>query len=256
MAQTETLRRAQQLRLQRLYLGYLAWGVVLTAMSITKLADLHPMPWPAIWALVILIVTGNALFYFIIKTNRNLSFQDPSLTWLQVVYSFFIGMIPLYYMVESRAVVQMFYLVAFCFGMLRFSLRDHLKLVGIIAVLYAAVLIFDFAGRPDFLISRELAQYALFLLALLWFSFFGAYVYNLRRRLHVKNADLNKALNRVNTLSGLLPICATCKKIRNDAGYWQQIDDYIRTHSDAELSHSVCPECAKKDYPELRIYDE
>jgi hypothetical protein len=256
MAQSESLQRAQQLRIQRLYLGYLAWVFVVTAVFITKLADLHPMPWPAIWVHLSLIVFGNTLFYILLKTNRNLSFQDPSLTWLQLVYSFFLGMIPLYYMVESRPVVQIFYIVAFCFGMLRFSLRDHLKLLGIIAALYAAVLIFDYAGRPDFAISHELAQYALFLLALMWFSFFGAYVYNLRQRLHVKKADLNKALNRVDTLSGLLPICASCKKIRNDSGYWQQIDEYIRTHSDAELSHSVCPDCAKKDYPEYNLYDE
>ncbi len=63
--------------------------------------------------------------------------------------------------------------------------------------------------------------------------------------------ELQEALAKVKTLSGLLPICASCKSIRDDQGYWQQIEAYIRDHSEAEFSHSVCPECAKKLYPEI-----
>lgn len=63
--------------------------------------------------------------------------------------------------------------------------------------------------------------------------------------------DLKKALAQVKRLSGLLPICASCKKIRDDKGYWQQIEAYIRDHSEAEFSHGICPECAKKLYPEF-----
>ncbi|MDY6954350.1 MAG: PAS domain-containing protein [Thermodesulfobacteriota bacterium] len=63
--------------------------------------------------------------------------------------------------------------------------------------------------------------------------------------------ELQEALAKVKTLSGLLPICASCKKIRDDKGYWQQIEEYIQEHSDAEFSHSVCPECAKRLYPEI-----
>jgi hypothetical protein len=51
--------------------------------------------------------------------------------------------------------------------------------------------------------------------------------------------------NQVETLSGLLPLCAWCKKVRNDEGYWEQIDKYITTHSQASLTHGVCPECKK-----------
>jgi len=64
-------------------------------------------------------------------------------------------------------------------------------------------------------------------------------------------AELQKALSEINKLSGMLPICASCKKIRNDEGYWEQIEYYIRQHSEAEFSHSICPDCAKKLYPEL-----
>lgn len=63
--------------------------------------------------------------------------------------------------------------------------------------------------------------------------------------------QLQDALAEVKTLSGLLPLCASCKRIRDDKGYWQQIEAYIRDHSEAEFSHSVCPDCAKKLYPEV-----
>jgi hypothetical protein len=67
---------------------------------------------------------------------------------------------------------------------------------------------------------------------------------------------LQEAISKIKQLSGLLPICASCKKIRDDKGYWNQIESYIRKHSEAEFSHGICPECAKKLYPDLNLYDE
>ncbi len=64
-------------------------------------------------------------------------------------------------------------------------------------------------------------------------------------------AELQDAVTKIKTLSGLLPICSNCKKIRDDKGYWKQIESYIRDHSEAEFTHSMCPICAKKLYPEL-----
>jgi len=63
--------------------------------------------------------------------------------------------------------------------------------------------------------------------------------------------QLQEALAEVKTLSGMLPICASCKKIRDDKGYWNQIEIYIKNHSEAEFTHSICPDCRKKLYPEL-----
>jgi len=63
--------------------------------------------------------------------------------------------------------------------------------------------------------------------------------------------NLQDALAEVKRLSGLLPICANCKNIRDDKGYWNQIEAYIRDHSEADFSHSICPECAKNLYPEF-----
>ncbi len=64
-------------------------------------------------------------------------------------------------------------------------------------------------------------------------------------------AELSKALANIKTLKGLLPICASCKKIRDDKGYWEQIETYVRDHSEANFSHSICPDCMKKLYPEF-----
>lgn len=64
--------------------------------------------------------------------------------------------------------------------------------------------------------------------------------------------QLREALANVRQLSGMLPICASCKKIRDDQGYWQQIESYIRTHTEAEFTHSMCPDCADRAYAELR----
>jgi len=65
------------------------------------------------------------------------------------------------------------------------------------------------------------------------------------------NQDLENALAEVKTLSGLLPICASCQKIRNDKGYWDRIETYIQAHTEATFSHSLCPDCARKLYPDL-----
>ncbi|MEK6742695.1 MAG: PAS domain S-box protein [Nitrospirota bacterium] len=61
--------------------------------------------------------------------------------------------------------------------------------------------------------------------------------------------ELREALESIKTLKGLLPICASCKKIRDDTGYWNQIESYVATHSEAEFSHSLCPACAERLYP-------
>jgi PAS domain S-box-containing protein len=68
--------------------------------------------------------------------------------------------------------------------------------------------------------------------------------------------ELQDALARIKTLKGLLPICASCKKIRTDKGFWQQIEEYIGDHSEAEFTHGLCPECARKLYPAYYPEDE
>ncbi|MBN1545227.1 MAG: PAS domain-containing protein [Syntrophaceae bacterium] len=63
--------------------------------------------------------------------------------------------------------------------------------------------------------------------------------------------ELRKALDEITSLRGILPLCSFCKRVRNDKGYWEQVDIYIAKHSPAEISHSICPECMAKHYPTL-----
>lgn len=81
----------------------------------------------------------------------------------------------------------------------------------------------------------------------------------LERELNEKSLlvkDLGEALNKVKTLKGLLPICSYCKKIRDDKGYWNQLEEYVSKNSDANFSHSICPDCSQKYYPDLDIYED
>ncbi len=110
---------------------------------------------------------------------------------------------------------------------------DRLLLIsfGIVIVLGLGVLtvsIVNFAKERRSLVERKRAE-------------------DEREKLILKLQD---ALAEVRTLSGLLPICASCKKIRDDQGYWNQIEDYISSRSKATFSHGICPECAKQLYPE------
>lgn len=73
----------------------------------------------------------------------------------------------------------------------------------------------------------------------------------LQRQLEKKNAELQKALDEIRTLRGIIPICMSCKKIRDDDGYWQQLENYISDHSEAQFSHGICDECIPKVYPEF-----
>jgi len=64
-------------------------------------------------------------------------------------------------------------------------------------------------------------------------------------------AELQEALAKVKTLRGLVPICANCKKIRDDQGFWQQVEVYVRDHSEAQFTHGICPDCMQKLYPDI-----
>jgi len=134
------------------------------------------------------------------------------------------------------------------------------------------------------MIQYQLFLFILYSLLLIWFAFFGGFVSDIRKRLQIKKEEIEKvneeirieieerklaqiekekmivelknALLEVKKLSGLLPICSYCKKIRDDIGYWNQIEFYIHEHSEAEFSHSICQECSKKHYPEMDLYDD
>ncbi len=74
---------------------------------------------------------------------------------------------------------------------------------------------------------------------------------NAERALKEKNRELELALSEIKTLKGIVPICSFCKKIRDDKGYWEQVEVYVHDHSYADFSHSICPDCLRIHYPDL-----
>jgi AmiR/NasT family two-component response regulator len=79
---------------------------------------------------------------------------------------------------------------------------------------------------------------------------------SLNEELKAHNQKLQEALDQVKTLRGLLPICAACKKIRDDQGYWHKVEDYVEGHSEVEFTHGLCPDCSRKLYPQLYEADQ
>jgi DNA-binding response OmpR family regulator len=78
----------------------------------------------------------------------------------------------------------------------------------------------------------------------------GRRMLEMQAALSDKVGELRQALDEIKTLRGILPICANCKRIRDDHGYWNQVEVYIRDHTEVEFSHGICPECIKVLYPE------
>jgi hypothetical protein len=77
---------------------------------------------------------------------------------------------------------------------------------------------------------------------------------SLNEELEAHNRALQEALAQARILGGLLPICASCKQIRDDQGYWHRVEDYLESHSEAEFTHGLCPDCSRRLYPQL--YEE
>ncbi|MDA3897368.1 MAG: hypothetical protein PF482_14635 [Desulfobacteraceae bacterium] len=116
--------------------------------------------------------------------------------------------------------------------------------------------------EPNIMLSETVNQ-VLFLSSI--FAFFIGilfviimFTYEIRKNETAREeliVQLKNALNEIKQLRGILPICAHCKKIRDDKGYWNQIESYIENHTEAEFSHGICPGCAEKFYPDLDLYD-
>ncbi len=110
---------------------------------------------------------------------------------------------------------------------------------------------FAFYLKPHFYETFWFYGLVLIAVAGIAFGIYRLRVLQLLRKEKELQARVQEALANIKTLGGLIPICANCKKIRNDKGYWDQLEGYIQTHSEAKFSHGLCPECAEKLYPEI-----
>jgi len=275
----DKIKADQWLRMRRFGLAAVTYGVVILMTALVTrlgLGELSPLKWFLYVGLAVLI---NSILFLLFRTGVNLRFPEPSLTREQIILSALWGMIPLYSLSEARPIILMFFLPPFSFGMLRLNRKSYLMVVVYAMGLYAALLIAEYLlGRPGFRPEYEIFLYMIYGILLTWFSVFGGYISDIRERLGIQNrkiqkaselirtemeerkraeaekdrliVDLQEALERIETLSGLLPICASCKRIRDDKGDWKPVETYIRAHSNAEFSHGICPECSKKLYPE------
>ena len=84
----------------------------------------------------------------------------------------------------------------------------------------------------------------------------GRRMLEMRIALDDKVKQLALALDQVRTLRGIVPICANCKNVRDDRGFWNRVETYVRDHTEAEFSHAVCPDCMRKLYPQFKHDDE
>lgn len=98
----------------------------------------------------------------------------------------------------------------------------------------------------------ELVSSAIVLLFLVVILLVNAWRRTIRAKNSIaeKNGELRKAMDEIAQLKRILPICSYCKKVRDDSGYWEQVDIYMKKQSLADVSHSICPECTRKYYPE------
>jgi len=147
------------------------------------------------------------------------------------------------------------------------SLRQLIGLSTILCLAYGGILYFELnqAGSVD---ESHLLRIPVLLIMAAFYGVFAEMVRKERRQkaglidyiAALKQAEeereklirqLQDALANIKTLRGLLPICFSCKQIRDDKGYWNQIDTYIRDHTEAEFTHGICPPCAQKLYPDL-----
>jgi hypothetical protein len=111
-------------------------------------------------------------------------------------------------------------------------------------------LVKDLEASTDWIRLFCIGLVGLILLASLMFSIY--IIGSISASMHADKRLISKlqdALDRIKTLNGLIPICSSCKKIRDDKGYWNKLEKYIQEHSNAEFSHGICPDCMKKLYP-------
>lgn len=148
------------------------------------------------------------------------------------------------------------------------SVLNKNALLELGVIIFASLLIFIVSGFYDLLENLieflhryeeyeidEMIMVSLFLVVAL--SFFSLRRWQdtvaINRDLEKSNQDLRTALSEIKQLKAIIPICSSCRKLMDDDGSWQQLEAYFADHTDTQLSHGICPDCAKKLYPEIDL---
>jgi len=144
--------------------------------------------------------------------------------------------------------------------LIMFSFGLRVGLISMGALIAVCAMIFFYPGDALLAHDYPLGFRIRYLVALTGVTLFSAVAEHSRKivhgRLQRRNRQLEKALREVRELSGLIPMCASCKKIRDDEGFWNEVEVYMSRHSDMDFSHSLCPDCMARLYPEHAGGDE
>jgi hypothetical protein len=142
-----------------------------------------------------------------------------------------------------------FYFIPISFSAWNTGLRTSIIISFFSAITwYSADFLFHHTySSPFFSLWNTLIRLISFLLISIFISKIADLLSNEKKI----SENLRKAMEQIKVLRGFLPICASCKKIRNDLGYWEQLETYIRDHSEADFTHGLCEDCAQRLYPSL-----
>ncbi len=155
------------------------------------------------WILFIAVaLVGNLIFVSLVISKVNLRFKDPSMTFAQILYSGFWGLIGVLSLYEARALVLMLYFPSFMFGSLKLSRLQYIRLAFSLSSLLAAGIIYEYHYlRPDMNLSFQILLWVSFSLLLVWFALFGSYINVTRRNLRLANVELEQAKSELSATS-------------------------------------------------------
>lgn len=207
------------------------------------------------------------MFFYLRKTKKHDSAAIISMVAMAGLFFFFI----VYGGVSNKT----YYTWSFLYPFLTMFLLGTVRGTFFAFLLLGLVFIVFFIGRYQEFISLHAVENEIrFATAYITMYLISFVIEKVRQstqvRLNVTNARLKKTLadkedlirklqktiDEVTALRGILPICSQCKKIRDDKGYWHQVETYLRTHSEADFTHSLCPDCIEKLYPDLEKRDK
>ena len=257
-------------------LGLVAWSALLSTMvgatlgaAVVKLAFREPSYW-SVWRLW---WTADALGVFVLApvvftwaTDGVTLFQDFRPRRLVEMAALFVGMVLAAVCVYAELLpgpplLPMFILPFLLWAAVRFEPRTAATAVLVVAIIGVWN---TSQGRgpytmrsalPEQQMVRVQGALAVISLSVLLLAAAVAERRQAEQERTALIAKLQQALREIKTLRGLIPMCAWCKKIRDDAGFWQQVDEYLRRHTEAEVSHGICPECLERQFASLLRQD-
>ena len=273
---------------KRSSLAYWAAGYVLIATGFLLLWSRDILPaYLSILAGNLLLAAGSLII--VRGIERFLDIAAPRWPLLLVLAGTAIALI--YYLYVQPSMLHRIVIVTVVFGVAGFvgswrlfsnlhpSTRFVQVCVGVLAGIHGIVMICRVVASlvwrpgPDFFMPSAITTVSfldyLLLLPCIGFGLLSMVYKRLNWQLRIEIAlreesenallitkrNLENAIAEIKTLKGIIPICSVCKSIRDDRGLWEQLEDYICTHSDAEFSHGICPDCAREMYPDLSLGD-